>query len=113
MILWIPGNRILKALKKEIPDCVPTFELLIDEASIIKLAGLLFDRPQDPEGIKTRFGEEATESLELHLKIADRLESGLYYHLFFHRYKDYRRKYCNRQIRDKISSFGTWSAASF
>ena len=67
-------NRILKALKKEIPDRVPTFELLIDEASIIKLAGLLFGRPRDLEVIKTRFGEEATESLGLHLKIAERLD---------------------------------------
>jgi uroporphyrinogen decarboxylase len=67
-------ERILKALKKEIPDRVPTFELLIDESSIIKLAKLLFDEPQDSVKVKTRFGEESRHTLQLHLKIAERLD---------------------------------------
>ena len=67
-------ERILKALKKEIPDRVPTFELLIDEVSIIKLAELLFERNEGSENIKTRFGEESMHSLDLHLRIAESLE---------------------------------------
>jgi len=67
-------DRILKALKKEIPDRVPTFELLIDEASIIKLAGFLFDEPLDEARIKTRFGEESRHTLELHLRLAESLD---------------------------------------
>jgi uroporphyrinogen decarboxylase len=68
-----PRERILKALKKEMPDRVPIFELLIDEASIIKLAELLFDEPQGAAKIKTRFGEESRHTLQLHLKIAENL----------------------------------------
>ncbi len=66
-------QRILKALSREIPDRVPTFELLIDEASIIKLAGLLFGESSGQGGIKTRFGEETMHSLDLHLRIAEKL----------------------------------------
>ena len=51
-------ERILKALNNEIPDRVPTFELLIDEASIIKLAKLLINGSINTGNIKTRFGEE-------------------------------------------------------
>jgi uroporphyrinogen decarboxylase len=67
-------ERIIKALKREIPDRVPTFELLIDEASIIKLARLLFEDTAGSTDIKTRFGEESRHSLDLHLKIAEELD---------------------------------------
>lgn len=67
-------ERIIKALRKEIPDRVPTFELLIDEVSIIKLARLLFGDTGEPEDVKTRFGEESMHSLDLHLKIVSELD---------------------------------------
>jgi uroporphyrinogen decarboxylase len=67
-------ERILKALNKEIPDRVPTFELLIDEVSIIKLAEQLFGESPSSGEVKTRFGEESTHSLNLHLKIAEKLD---------------------------------------
>lgn len=67
-------DRILKAMNREIPDRVPTFELLIDEASIIKLAKLLIDESINAENIKTRFGEESHSSLELHCKLAEELD---------------------------------------
>ncbi len=67
-------ERILKALNNEIPDRVPTFELLIDEASIIKLANLIIDDSINIEKIKTRFGEETRKSLELHYQLAEKLD---------------------------------------
>ncbi len=67
-------QRIIKALDREIPDRVPTFELLIDEASILKLAELLFGESSSSVNVKTRFGEESTHSLDLHLKIAEKLD---------------------------------------
>ncbi|MCJ7471454.1 MAG: hypothetical protein MUP02_01405, partial [Actinobacteria bacterium] len=67
-------GRILKALNTEIPDRVPTFELLIDEASIIKLAKLLINGSTNTGNIKTRFGEESQRSLELHCQIAEKLD---------------------------------------
>ncbi|MFC2159452.1 uroporphyrinogen decarboxylase family protein [Actinomycetota bacterium] len=67
-------QRILKALNNEIPDRVPTFELLIDEASIIKLAKLLIDESINVTNIKTRFGEESKKSLELHYQLAEKLD---------------------------------------
>ena len=67
-------ERIFKALNNEAPDRVPTFELLIDEASIIKLAKLLVDGSISTGNIKTRFGEESHKSLELHHQIAEKLD---------------------------------------
>ena len=67
-------ERILKALNNEIPDRVPTFELLIDEASIIKLAKLLINGSINTENIKTRFGEESHKSLEMHYHLAEKLD---------------------------------------
>ena len=67
-------ERILKALNNEIPDRVPTFELLIDEASIIKLANLVIDDSINTEKIKTRFGEESHSSLELHCNLSEKLD---------------------------------------
>jgi uroporphyrinogen decarboxylase len=67
-------ERILKALNNEIPDRVPTFELLIDEASILRLAEQLFGENPGSAEVKTRFGEESTHSLDLHLRIAEKLD---------------------------------------
>ena len=66
-------ERIFKALNREIPDRVPTFELLIDEASIIKLSKLVLDDSISIENIKTRFGEESRNTLELHCRLAEKL----------------------------------------
>ncbi len=66
-------ERIFKALNREIPDRVPTFELLIDEASIIKLSKLVLDDSISIENIKTRFGEESHNTLELHCRLAEKL----------------------------------------
>jgi uroporphyrinogen decarboxylase len=67
-------ERIFKALNNEIPDRVPTFELLIDEASIMKLAKLLINGSINTGNIKTRFGEESQKSLELHYQLAEKLD---------------------------------------
>lgn len=67
-------ERILTALENKQPDKVPIFELLIDEASIIKLAKLLIDDSINAENIKTRFGEESYRTLELHCKIAEKID---------------------------------------
>lgn len=68
-----PKERILTALENKQPDRVPIFELLIDEASIIKLAKLIIDDSINIEGIKTKFGEESYRNLELHCKLAEEL----------------------------------------
>lgn len=67
-------ERILKALSMKIPDRIPTFELLIDEVSIIKLSKLILDDSINIENIKTRFGEESHSTLDLHCQIAEKLE---------------------------------------
>lgn len=66
-------ERIITALECKKPDKVPTFELLIDEASIIKLSKLIIDDSINVENIKTKFGEESYETLELHCLIAEKL----------------------------------------
>jgi len=67
-------ERILKALNLGIPDRVPTFELLIDEASIIRLTKILINGSIDTVKVKTRFGEESHGSLELHHLLAKKLD---------------------------------------
>jgi len=66
-------ERIFTALNRKIPDRVPTFELLIDEASIIKLSNIILDDSIGIENIKTRFGEESHSTLDLHFQIAEKL----------------------------------------
>ena len=66
--------RIFKALNREIPDRVPTFELLIDEVIIIKLAKLVLGESIDSKNIKARIGEESQRTLKLHCNIAETLE---------------------------------------
>ncbi len=87
-------ERIFKALDKKVPDKVPTFELLIDEASILKLAKILIndtelkelnkqlddnininyiDNNLDFSEVKTRFGEESLNTLELSCLIVEKL----------------------------------------
>jgi uroporphyrinogen decarboxylase len=67
-------ERVLTALDSKKPDRVPVFELLIDEASILKLAKLVLDDSIDTENIKTKFGEESYDNLELHCRLAEELE---------------------------------------
>ena len=66
-------ERIFKALNKDQPDKVPIFELLIDEASIMKLAKILFDLSIKIEDVRTRFGEESHEVLDFYCSIINKL----------------------------------------
>ncbi len=66
-------ERIIEVLNNGQPDKVPIFELLIDEASVIKLAKLLIDNSIKIEDIKTRFGEESLDSIDLYCSIVKKL----------------------------------------
>lgn len=67
-------ERILVALNSGQPDRVPIYEMLIDEASVIRIAGVLLDLSTGAEDIKTRFGEESQETLDFYCSIIDLLD---------------------------------------
>ncbi len=79
-----PKDRIITALNKSIPDRVPTFELLIDEASILKIADLLYKESfqtknykfnsKSNKTIKTKFGQESEQTLKKTCFIAEKLD---------------------------------------
>ena len=66
-------ERIFKALSGGQPDKVPIFELLIDESSVMKLAKALLDDSIKVEDIRTRFGEESLEVMDLYCSLVKRL----------------------------------------
>lgn len=67
-------ERILAALNNQQPDRVPIFELLIDEASVVKLAKILMPGPMKIKAKKTRFGEEGIPVLDLYCLIINELK---------------------------------------
>ena len=66
-------ERIFTTLDNKQPDRVPIFELLIDEASVVKLAKLLLPEPVEVDVKETRFGEESYKILDLYYSVIEKL----------------------------------------
>ncbi len=72
-------QRILTALECGVPDRIPTFELLIDQSSILKLSKLLLKgsiniNDESIMATKTRFGEESQDILDYLCLIAEKMD---------------------------------------
>ena len=66
-------ERVLAALRCQVPDCVPIMELWINEPIIIKLAELLTGQASDIEVGAETFGDESQKVVDLYCTIVQEL----------------------------------------
>jgi len=66
-------ERVLAALRCQVPDCVPIMELCINEPIIIRLAELLTGQAADIEVGAETFGDESQEAVDLYCTVVQEL----------------------------------------
>ncbi len=66
-------ERIMAALRCQVPDCVPIMEIWINEPILIRLAELLTDEKVDIEVGAETFGDESQKMIDLYCTVVEEL----------------------------------------